>query len=246
MVKLVAALLLAGSMVGVSAQTGTAPPDRPAFEAELQFSAAGELFRAIQANYPDEYRVLIDQYYDVAAARPADRPALAAAGKRLVDALYKRHARALSRAPAPLLVAINGRQLALIRRLARDDTGLCAQFAGTLFIGRLDLPSAYQQEAAALAASILEAAKAGDAAPPGAARTGLSEGDASAWYSRLLELDPSGEILSAAMAADDGTGTPEIQCRVGAAVYASIEKLEPEQAANVAAFLLTQTLADAG
>jgi hypothetical protein len=243
MIELVAALLLSGS-AGELPRMG---PDRPAFETELKFSAGGEVFRAIEARYPDDYRMLIDQIYRDAAAHPGDRAALAASGKRLLGAFYRRRAQGLANAPAPLLNAINARQLALIRRIAREDEKLCADFASSLFIGRFDLPASYQQEASALAAAIVEAAKAGETAPPDPRRKGLADDAASAWYAQLLRDEPSGGIRTA-IAADGGepTGTPEMQCRVGAAIYASIDKLAPEQAADVAAFFLAQTLTDAG
>jgi hypothetical protein len=242
MIELVAALLLAGA----APEPGDAAPvpDRTAFEAELKFSAGGEVLRAIEAYYPSEYGPLIDQIYRAAAA-PGGRSAPAVSGKRLFLAFYKRHMAALAKAPAPLLNAINARALALSRRLAKDDVPLCAEFASSLFIGRFDLPPSYQQEASALAAAIVEAAKAGEGQPANPLRDGLAEEDAFAWYSELLQVEPSGEIQAAIAGAGEPGGTPEMQCRVGAAVYASIEKLTPEQAADVTAYFLVQTLTDA-
>ena len=240
MIGAIAALLLTAQAAPV--------PERPAFEAELKFSAAGEVFRAIETHYPDEYRVLIDQVWRDSAAHPGDPAARTATGRRLLGAFYKRRLQSLAFAPAPLLNAINARQLALIRRLAKADAALCAEFAGSLFIGRFDLPPAYQEEAAALAAAIVEAAKAGESQPPDPKRKGLAEDDAFAWYAQLLEVEPSGEIQAAIAAADGSqpTGTPEMQCRIGAAIYASIDKLAPDQAADVSAYFLVQTLGEAG
>ncbi len=247
MIVLLASLLLAGASAdSFQAPSTSSLPDRAAFEDELRFSPEGEMFRAIERSYPDEYRGLIDAIYGDAASHPQDRAARAATKRRLLDAFYRRHAPQLANAPAPLLNDINSRQLALIRRLARDDSKLCAQFATTLFIGGTDLPSSYESEASALLAAIVEAAKAGEGSPPDPRRTSLADEDTGPFYALLLQIEPSGQIQEA-LAAEGGEagGTPEMQCRVGAAVYASIDRMLPEQGANVAAYFLTQTLTGA-
>lgn len=122
MIALLASLLLAaGAADALQVSAAASLPDRSAFEAELKFSGEGEMLRAIERSYPTEYRALIDAIHADAAAHPGDRPARAATRRRLLDAFYKRRAAGLANAPAPLLNAINSRQLALIKRLARDD-----------------------------------------------------------------------------------------------------------------------------
>jgi hypothetical protein len=252
MLVLLASVLLAAAGAGAAQNDMTESaatsilPDRKAFEDELKFSAEGETLRAIERHYPAEYRALIDAIYTDAAAHPQDRAARAASEKRLFDAFYRRHAPDLAKAPAALLAAINGRQLALARRLARDDPKLCADFASGLFVGRSDLPATYQSEAAALLAAIVEAAKAGEGQAPDPRRQSLGVEDAAPFYEQLLRIEPTGQV-QAAIAAEsgEGGGTPEMQCRIGAAIYASIDKLQEEQAANVAAYFLTQTLTGA-
>jgi hypothetical protein len=244
MILLFASLLIAAATAGATPDTASSTlPDRGAFEDELKFSAEGETLRAIERFYPAEYRGLIDAIYADAEAHPQDRAARGATERRLFDAFYKRRAADLANAPAPLLAAINGRQLALASRLARDDPKLCADFASGLFVGRSDLPTAYQSESAALLAAIVEAAKAGEGQAPNPRRQSLGVEDAAPFYEQLLRVEPSGQV-QAAIAADSGEagGTPEMQCRIGAAIYASIDKLQEEQAANVAAYFLTQTL----
>lgn len=244
MILLLASLLMtAGAADAVQHSSMAAPKDRVAFEDELKFSPEGEMLRAIERFYPAEYRALIDGIYTAGARLPANAPARAATRRRILDAFYKRRVAGLANAPGPLLNAINARQLALIKRLAREDPKLCAEFATTLFIGGSNLPSSVESEASALLAAIVEAAKAGEAAPPDPRRKSLADEDAGPFYAQLLQVEPSGQIM-AALAADGGEagGTPEMQCRVGTAVIASIDKMLPEQAANVAAYFLTQTL----
>gem|GEM_PF-6388133 len=244
MIVLLASLLLAAGPADALQDSATRSlPDRSAFEAELRFSAEGEVLRAIEQHYPVDYRPLIDAIYGEAIARPQDRAARTAIKKRLLDAFYRRRALGLANAPAPLLNAINARQLALIQRLAREDSKLCGEFATTLFIGSSDLPSSYESEASSLLAAIVEASKAGEAAPPDTRRKGLADEDTGPFYAQLLQMEPSGQV-QAALAAEGG-GTPEMQCRVGTAVIASIDKMLPEQGANVAAYFLSQTLAGA-
>jgi hypothetical protein len=228
---------------GVTASTESRLPERGAFEDELKFSAEGGMFRAIELHYPAEYRGLIDAIYAGIATNPQDQSARASTSKRLLDAFFKRRVRDLGNAPSPLLYAINTRQLALARRLARDDPTSCAEFTANLFVGRSDLPPAYAAEAASLLGAIVEAAKAGESAPPDPRRQSFADEDSGPFYDQLLQAGPPGQ-MHAALAAKAGEpgGTPEMQCRVGVAIYASIEKLPIEHAGNAAAFFLTQAL----
>src|SRR5688572_8310125 len=191
--------MFAFAAAGLILLSGAAESDqgRPEAAAPTSRSEAGqregeaELFDAIQRHYPEEYRALREALDRQNAAHPADGPAQAALRSRLLAAFYRRRADGLANAPAPLLNGINARQLTLIRMLASDDASLCAEFATTLFIGRFDLPAFYQGRATALAVSILEAAKVGEAMPPNLQRKGLGGGDAALWYEQLLLVEPS-------------------------------------------------------
>ena len=243
MILLASLLLASGTGATVQDDGQSMLPPRGAFEDELKFSPEGETLRAIERYYPAEYRGLIDAIYGDALSHPQDQTARAAAGKRLLEGFYKRRLADLANAPAPLLNAINGRQLALARRLARDDEKLCADFASRLFVGRSDLPVTYQSESSALLAAIVEAAKAGEGQAPDPRRQSLSIEDAAAFYEQLLLVEPTGQV-QAAIANESGEpgGTAELQCRIGTAVYASIEKLPSDQAANVTAYFRIQAI----
>jgi hypothetical protein len=239
------------SMAGVQGGAGTATPPglapigRARFEAEIRTLPGAALFDAIERNYPDEYRALIDTMYRQSAAHPGDPELSKTLRTRSIIQFYKRRTGGLANAPAPALNRINARQLALIRALARDDVALCAEFATTAFIGKFDLPASYQPRASALGILMVEAAKLGESQAQDPNRKALAEEDGSRWYESLLRIEPSREV-EAAIAGEDseGIGTPEMQCRIGLALYAAIEKLAPEQAANVAAYFLAQTLAE--
>lgn len=244
---IVAGLILVAASAEPEARDGLAGSgrDSKAYERELQGSVGGEVFRSMQNHYPDEYRALIENLMQADTGRD---PAMRAKQRnRAVVSFYRRRADGLANAPPELLEKINARQLELIRRLARQDARLCAEFATTALIGRFDLPASYQLQASALGALMIEAAKAGEARPHDPTRKGLGIDDAASWYAQLLQMESSREVQTTiAVNGDDGNGTPEIQCRVGVAVHAAIAKLPPDQAANVAAFFLTQTLAELG
>jgi hypothetical protein len=239
--------LLLPALAVLSAQTAPdAAPAGPSLDYDAGQRAGGaEVFRAIQLHYPDDYRGLTQSLAREAAAKKGDGAALAALRSHLLAAFFRNRAKGLANAPAPLLNGINARHLLLIRLLAHDDAALCADFATSLFIGRYDLPAFYQERATSLSVSILEAAKAGEKLPPNPAREGLGGDDAASWYAQLLLVEPSSDIQAAIAADGDGlSGTPEMQCRVGAATFGAIEKLEPESAANVGAFFLAQILSE--
>jgi hypothetical protein len=131
-------------------------------------------------------------------------------------------------------------QLALIRRLAREDVALCADFAASAFAGRLDLPAAYQADASALGALIVEASRLGETRPRDGDTEALTEGDAFIWYSQLLREEPSTELDIAD--ARPGEESRELECRVGLASLNAVSKLPADQAASVGASLLSQIL----
>jgi len=231
----------------VLAGNSPAAAGAPAFEAGIARPAGDAVFRAIALHYPNEYRALADSLDRQAAAHPGDADALNAFRRRALARFYKGRLDDLMNAPASALNAINTRQLALARSLARDDAALCAEYATTGFIGRFDLPAAYQGRASALGALMIEAAKLGAGRPRDPRRRTLNGEDAASWYASLLLVEPSKEV-QAAVAGDDAAKveTAEMQCRVGVATYAAIDRLTPEQAANIAAFFLAQSFADLG
>src|SRR5688572_6719654 len=230
-------------MIGMAAGApDTASPSESALSAASTFSPAGELFRAIELHYPDEYRRLIDAPgRDAVDAAAAEGPRI-----RPMAGFFQRRAAGIRNAPPDLLLRLNAMQLAMIRRLAREDVALCADFATSAFVGRLDLPDAWQREASSLGALIVEASKIGESRPR-EGRTGtLAEDDAFIWYSQLLREEPSTDFDVAAAGADEQSQGHELECRVGLASLASLARLPPEQAANVGASLLADILAEPG
>ena len=109
------------------------------------------------------------------------------------------------------------------------------------------MPSAYERQAAELGALLVEAAKQGGAQPRDPIRATIDESDAATWYEQLLQVEPENHIqVARSRESDDSSGISEMQCRVGVAVYAAIDKLPPDRAANIGSFLLKQALADLG
>ncbi|HEY5722114.1 MAG TPA: hypothetical protein VIT45_07315 [Allosphingosinicella sp.] len=226
----------------------------PAAETRAQPSAGDalrgpgrEVMNAVQRLYPGDHARIMEALRRHAAEHPDDVSGRAALGRRLLLDFFRLRADGLGNAPGPLVNDIVGRHLLLLRLLAKDDTALCADLADNLLIGRFDLPAFYQDRATSLSVSIVEAASEGEKSPRDPARAGLAAEDATRWYEELLRVEPSSDI-QAAIAADSAgaSGSPEMQCRVGAAIFGAMEHLSPEQAANVGAFFLAQTLAEPG
>jgi hypothetical protein len=243
LLSLLAAAVPISSGLEPSSPTG----ERPANFESGQRAGGAELLRAIELHYPEEHRALSESLDRAAAAHPGDEAEKVRSRSKLLADFFRLRSKGLANAPDALLTSINERQLTLIKLLARDDAKLCAEFATTLFIGRFDLPAFYQERSNALSIAMIEASKAGEKLPPNPAREGLGGGDAALWYEQLLLVEPSSEIQAAiAMGGAETSGSPEMQCRVGAATYGAIEKLPPESAANVGAFFLAQVLREPG
>jgi hypothetical protein len=240
-------MMLAAWTVPAASQVsgpGAADAPRPAASPEpaaLDEGPGGGVFRAMAVHYPDEYRTLLATLSDPAlGAAEAD-----ATRNRLLTQFFARRAPALVKAPVDMLVRINAQQLMLIRRLARTDVGLCAQFARTSVAGRLDPLPALQAQVSALGASIVEAAKQGETNPRAQQPGSMAQGDAFDWYSQMLLEEPSTDFKMTRNGAGDDASGAELECRVGLATFGAIAKLPPEQAANVGASFLAQSLTEA-
>lgn len=244
-------LLMAGSAAGAAGQgkraaSNSTPSNAAQFEAGVKGSAGGEIFRAMELHYPMEYRALMDELYRKAEVPSGNVADLTSLSYRLTREFYGRRVADLVNAPAAVLNAINTRQLALIRGLARDNVAHCAEYATTGFSAKTQLSAADQAQVSSLAVRIIEASKLGVGRPPGPGRQALADVDARAWYERVLEVEPSKEV-QAALLQEDTTGlAAEMQCRIGVAVYAAIDKLPSEQAANLTAYFLAQSYAEKG
>ena len=202
---------------------------------------------AVQRHYPDDYRRIMDALTRHAAEHPDDSAGRATLARQMLRDFFRLRADGLANAPAPRVNEIVARHLLLLRLLAKDDVALCADLASNLLIGRFDLPAFYQDRATTLSVSIVEAAKEGEKLPRDPARSGLGPEDATRWYEELLRVEPSSDIQAAIAADSAGTSnSPEMQCRVGAAIYGAMENLAPEHAANIGAFFLAQTLTEVG
>jgi hypothetical protein len=206
-----------------------------------------ELMSAVQLNYPADHARIIDSLRRHAAEHPDDSAGRESLARRMLLDFFRLRADGLANAPPSLVNEIVARHLLLLRLLAKDDVPLCADLANNFLIGRFDLPAFYQDRVTSLSVLILEAAREGEKLPRDPARSGLGAEDATRWYEELLRVEPASDI-QAAIAADSAatSNSPEMQCRVGAAIFGAMENLPPENAANVGAFFLAQALAEAG
>ena len=206
-----------------------------------------ELMSAIQLNYPEDHARIMEGLRRHASEHPDDQAGRAALARRMLLDFFRTRADGLANAPPSQVNEIVARHRLLLRLLAKDDAALCADLANNFLIGRFDLPAFYQDRATSLSVLIVEASREGEKLPRDPARTGLGAEDATRWYEELLRVEPASDI-QAAIAADSAatSNSPEMQCRVGAAIFGAMENLPPENAANVGAFFLAQTLSDSG
>ena len=205
-----------------------------------------ELMNAVQQNYPEDHARIVEALRRHAAEHPDDIAGRAAYARQMLLDFFRQRSDGLANAPPSLVNEIVARHVLLLRLLAKDDVPLCADLATSLLIGRFDLPAFYQDRATSLSILIVEAAKEGEKRPRDPARSGLAAEDATRWYEELLRVEPSSDIQAAIAADSAADSSPEMQCRVGAAIFGAMENLAPEQGANVGAFFLAQTLGEAG
>ena len=206
-----------------------------------------ELMNAVQSNYPEEHARIMEALRRHTAEHPDDVAGRSSLARQMLLDFFRQRSDGLANAPPSLVNEIVARHRLLLRLLAKDDVPLCADLANNFLIGRFDLPAFYQDRATSLSTLIVEAAKEGEKMPRDPARSGLGSEDATRWYEELLRVEPASDI-QAAIAADSAgaSNSPDMQCRVGAAIYGAMENLPPENAANVGAYFLAQALAEAG
>ncbi|MBA3678268.1 MAG: hypothetical protein H0W74_12845 [Sphingosinicella sp.] len=250
--KILAASVLSGLAMAspVQAQPVPAAPasmnakELQLFENGLLAAPTGPLFAALKQLYPREYGTLLDEMGALTLARLGDPAKLRAIGPDAMAKVFQRKTPDVINAPPLMLAKINQGQLDLIRALKAGHPRECAQFVMTGFDAQTVLPPTLHAKAVGVSVATLEAAKAGRELPRDPSRGSLNEQARRAWLAKMKEVAPSARIGQIIM--DDAaqqSATAEEKCQVGEAIYTAIEKLPPEQAANIGAFMLAQSLA---
>ncbi|HEX8262500.1 MAG TPA: hypothetical protein VF547_06465 [Allosphingosinicella sp.] len=216
------AALLALAAVPAAAQPAAGPP-----------SAALE---ALRRHFPEDHRALAAS---LAGKAPEEARRLAYAG---IDKFLRDRVEAVLAAPGPALVAIEARQGALLRALGRQDVKLCAVVGDRGFFSPEALAGAPPSGLDDYGAALVEAAKAGSAAPASAPAAASRE-DFLAWLERVGRIEP--DVPVKAMLTDRElrlASSPDHLCRGSAAMHEAAAAMPGEAGERLARTLLRSVI----
>lgn len=218
---LAAASILLAAAAPAAAQPTSGPPE-PVLE-------------ALRRDFPLDHRALAES---LAGKPPAEARALAYAG---IDRFLRGRRAAILAAPGPMLVAIESRQGAMLRALAKQDAGLCARVGDRGFFSAEASAGAAPAGLDDYGVALVEAAKSGagrTAALPAATRE-----DFIAWLAAVEKIEPGVPVR--AMLADRelrARSSPDHLCRGAAAMHEAVAALPPAAAERVARTLLSSVV----
>ena len=233
------ALLLALAGPAVGQRESSQAADRAAFERGLRLSAGAAFFSALERNYPQDSRRMIDRLFSLVRANRTNVAAIAPAVAQEVAAFIRSKAGDISNAPAAALLRVIRLKLEFMRRVRAQDVGLCGRLAAQNPGDVIIMPAALRAQAVEINISLIDAAGAGSrgAALPG--RSAIAEQDREAYLVAMQQIDVDGTLVPLMMdPAGRSTAAAEQQCAIGLMVYQAVLDLPEAIAGNVAAQLL--------
>ena len=230
--------LVAAGAIAFFMTRGGAPQSPTDVEALFERSAADrDAARALKANFPDEYRQLLQRVAD--ASRERGREAAVRETSQFMERFIRSKANAIIAAPDRDLQRIGGGQVALIQALRDENVNLCAQYAVRGLTPGTRLSPATLALLSRLSVVVIEAARAGEQ-PGRRPRPTLSDDDGRAWISALRDIDPA---VARQMESNTAISQPPAgQCRAGVVLYEAVTRLPAATAANVTAFLVRESM----
>lgn len=207
-------------------------------DAELQnHPQAGELYRTVKANYPDEYQAFVARLSE--AARNGGSAAVEAQAFAFTRQLMVNHFAGLAKAPNGRIVEIARQYHLLATTLQRSNVALCAQLATTGFRPGSRPPPEAMAILNRIGTLQLQAARVGET-QGGTARTDITPAEGDALVVAIGRRNPeAGRLLSGGNALD--LASPAQQCDTAVAIYEAIVAMPAEDAAKVTVSLLRQS-----
>ena len=200
----------------------------------LQDSEAAELYRAIKASYPEEYRAFLGNAAAGATEHGGDQLERYAAlfGQRMLAS----HSAGLARAHNPHLIDIARQQVQLLTLLRRADARLCAIFTSGGEVRDSQLPAEARALLTRIEAMTIRAARIGERSSRGF-RPALTNEERRALLAAASRRSPE----AARVIADPRpmqAAPPDQQCAAGIAMYEAAIGLPPETAATAIVMMM--------
>lgn len=227
---------------GAPSQAAGAEWSLEEFRAGLMESAGGPVFAAIERHFPKDSEPLLERLFELASANRGSFTEMLRVTMAEMDAYVRSKSALVLRAPAPTLVDLNERTLALFRLLHERDPAICARMAmGEGAITPRDAVRLQSREASQLTLGLIEAAGLGSRKAETPGRGEMRDEDAIAWMVEIDHLDADGTLLPLLIDPAAAAAAPaERQCRLGVILHESISRLPEEVAANIYAALLAE------
>lgn len=220
--RFLAALLI---LVAAPAPAGAQPPS----------AAPGLTLEAMRRDFPLDHRAIDST---LAGKAPDEARRLAYAG---IDRFLRSRRSAILAAPGSLLVAIEARQGAMLRALAKQDVRLCAVIGDRGFFSSEAAAAMPPPGLDAYGAALIEAAKAGT----GTARSAplATAEDFQAWLAAVRKIEPDVPVWE--MLTDRelrAKASPDHLCRGAAAMHEAVGDLPAQGSERVARTLLSSVI----
>lgn len=216
--------------------------DRAEFERGLRQSVGGDIIVAVERNYPEEGRRLIDRMFEAARATNGSETELAMTGARRGAELLRSKVPDAVNSPAAGLLRFNDAQLALFRFLSQRHPHLC----GPAFFGQLTDPRLIPEDmmpfTRQISIAMLDAGGAGRRGGPIAGRGQMNPEHGAAWMRQMQALDSDGQVVPLfSSPATIAAAAPALQCRLAITTHDSLRRLPPETGAAMIAFFLAES-----
>jgi len=192
---------------------------------------AGTL-EAMRRDFPLDHQPLAAT---LAGKTPEEARRLAYAG---IERFLRSRRAAILAAPRASLLALEARQGALLRALAKQDVALCANVGDRGFFSSQALTGAAPVGLDEYGIALVEAAKAGSTAAA-ATPAGTDKEDFSAWMAAVERIEPDVPVRS--MLLDRKVrlaSSPDHLCRGAAAMHEAVASLPPARAERLSRTLL--------
>ncbi|HEY0112876.1 MAG TPA: hypothetical protein VGB59_06950 [Allosphingosinicella sp.] len=193
------------------------------------------ILEAMRRHFPLDHQAIAASF---AGKPPQEARRLAYAG---IDRFLRSRRGAILAAPGSMLVALEARQGAMLRALAKRDVQLCAAIGDRGFFSGYALAGESPPGLNEYGVALIEAAKAGSGISP--TTNPAAKEDFLGWLAAIEKIEPGVPVR--AMLGDRelrARSAPDHLCRGAAAMHEAVAMLTPDRAGRVARALMESVI----